>query len=207
MSGPKAHRRFRGTLEARFWPKVQVAGPDECWLWNGSVTRKGAHGYGRIMKEPGRLVVAHRVAWEIANGPIPEGMVVCHRCDVARCVNVAHLWLGTQKDNMQDASHKGRVYAQTHVTPGGDLHPLTVHSDALCTCMRMDVAFARMSEVEVAQQYGLPVGSVRSLLWSGRRRRHLPTIAELRRRDAEGEFTRRLDKIEEARAATPSLTA
>jgi hypothetical protein len=73
-------------------------------------------------------------------------MVVCHKCDVARCVNVAHLFIGTQSDNMQDASRKGRVYAQTHELPHGDAHHNTQVPDSLCLCMRMDYALGGLNQ-------------------------------------------------------------
>lgn len=61
-------------------------------------------------------VGVHRLAWIDANGPIPEGMVVMHTCDNRRCVNVAHLALGTQGDNMRDMAAKGRVWQQAKTT-------------------------------------------------------------------------------------------
>lgn len=76
----------------------------ECVLWNG--TRAGRYGTTRIN---GRRIYAHRQAWEDANGPIPPGMLVCHRCDEPLCVNPDHLFIGTQSDNMRDARDKGRL--------------------------------------------------------------------------------------------------
>lgn len=83
------------------------APPDEkgCVLWLG-----GRHGQGYgLLKINGRMERAHRVAWEMVNGPIPDGMLVCHHCDTPACVNVDHFFLGTQVENMQDAVQKGRV--------------------------------------------------------------------------------------------------
>ena len=176
------HKRFCGSPEDRFWAKVDKRGPDECWLWTGGVTRTGPHGYGRVFAGKGaspRQVVAHRLSWELANGrSVPEGMVVCHRCDVARCVNPAHLFIGTQADNMQDASRKGRVYAQTHEIPSGDAHPNTKVPDSLVLCMRMDVALGGMSINERAREYGFGTSHGWGLVSKGRK--NLPTVTALR---------------------------
>jgi len=86
----------------RFWAKVQKT--DGCWIWQGD---RFAYGYGRIKVRP-RTLLAHRVSWEIAHGPIPPGLFVCHHCDNPPCVNPAHLFLGTCDDNIRDRDRKGR---------------------------------------------------------------------------------------------------
>ncbi len=80
-----------------------------CFLWTGGHETRGAtfKNYGRIWVD-GRTRPAHCVAWEVVNGPVPEDMCVCHKCDVPLCVNVDHLFLGTHKDNTQDMIQKGR---------------------------------------------------------------------------------------------------
>lgn len=78
--------------------------PNGCWNWT---RRIGRGGYGNASYR-GKNVQAHRLAWSLFRGPIPEGMLVCHSCDNRRCVNPAHLWLGTQKDNLGDRDAKGR---------------------------------------------------------------------------------------------------
>lgn len=74
-----------------------------CHLWGGPFT---PNGYG-ITRREGRQALVHRVAWEEAYGPIPDGLFVCHRCDVKHCVEPTHLFLGTNSDNIRDAYAKG----------------------------------------------------------------------------------------------------
>ena len=75
-----------------------------CRIWTGALS----HGYGNITIET-KSKRAHRVAWELENGPIPEGIDVLHRCDTPPCINPDHLWLGDDKDNLGDAARKGRM--------------------------------------------------------------------------------------------------
>lgn len=101
---------YSGADLARFWAKVRKDGPGGCWLWTAS--KMDAYGHGQFTRRvDGKQyhLYAHRVAWELAHGPIPAGKVICHTCDVAECVNVAHLFLGTQADNLNDARAKGRL--------------------------------------------------------------------------------------------------
>lgn len=95
--------RVRGT--DRFWRKVAVTNdPTSCWLWKNGVSGEGygqAHWQGRTMK-------AHRVACLLANGPIPAGVIIMHRCDNPLCCRPSHLMKGSPRDNSRDMVARGR---------------------------------------------------------------------------------------------------
>jgi hypothetical protein len=112
-------RKPRNVLADRFWIKVHKGDTGDCWLWGG-YTRDG---YGKFLANR-RLRLAHRIAWELTHGPIPEGLCVCHSCDNPRCCNPVHLFLGSRGDNNRDRAQKGRTRsanaAKTHCRRG---HP------------------------------------------------------------------------------------
>lgn len=90
----------------RFWARVSVAGPDECWLWNSH--REGGHKYGFIQVHK-IMYPAQVFSWMVHNAcAFPAGMQGCHSCDTPRCTNPAHIWPGTNADNQIDCRKKGR---------------------------------------------------------------------------------------------------
>ena len=88
-----------------FWDRCEKSGENDCWPWSGICDE---HGYGRVIFMTSK-VKAHRVSYEMRYGPIPDGLLVRHKCDNPNCVNPNHLELGTQKDNANDMSKRGRL--------------------------------------------------------------------------------------------------
>jgi hypothetical protein len=108
-----AHTKsLRGrSIRDRFDEKVDRSG--DCWVWLGSLVK----GYGQLMVKR-RPIRAHRVSWELSNGAIPAGAHVLHHCDNRRCVNPAHLFLGSNLDNIADCKAKGRAKVASKGRPG-----------------------------------------------------------------------------------------
>jgi len=93
------------SLRERFEKQFVKDKSSGCWLWIGTTKKNG---YG-ILQDKGMVRHAHRVSFEMFNGSIPTGSVICHSCDNRKCVNPSHLWCGSQADNLRDARLKGRM--------------------------------------------------------------------------------------------------
>ena len=93
------------TVQERLKAKL-IQDPSGCWIWMGCLNGSGYGSISLSSEKTGQFV--HRVAWELAYGPIPENMCVCHKCDVPACANPNHLFLGSRSDNMIDAVKKKR---------------------------------------------------------------------------------------------------
>lgn len=133
-----------------------------CWLWDLSCQPSG---YGQFSRD-GKTYLAHRVAYQAFVGPIPAGLFVCHKCDVRSCVNPAHLFVGTQKDNMADAIRKGR-FVSLEVSRGTKAYQAKLTDDAV-----NDIRTRRLSQREFAHLYGVSKSAV-CHAQSGRKWRHV----------------------------------
>lgn len=112
---PQHH--YPNSVVERFWKYVDKAGDDECWLWTASKSRGG---YGQL-NDRHTLLKAHRIAYELARGPIPAGHFACHRCNVPACCNPNHIYAGTPRDNNKDAWDAGRAVLPKNA-PAGETH-------------------------------------------------------------------------------------
>ena len=133
------------SLSNRFWSKVDKSQP--CWLWTAAKHRKG-YGWFRVHKEP---MMAHRVAYILANGPIPLGLHVLHSCDTPACVNPEHLFLGTNQENVDDKVRKNRQYKPNHK---GSRHTQATVDEAVVLQIRQDHATGNYQHKDLAKKYG-----------------------------------------------------
>lgn len=153
-------RKPRGPIKqdegARFWSKADVRGPNECWPWLRSVDRCG---YGKFQVGARSNDVAHRVAWRLVNGPVPEGLYVLHHCDNPPCVNPRHLYTGTQFDNMHDAVVRGR-----HVPPPrGEAHRTSKLTIAKVAEIRRRAASGE-TQTSLAGEFGVTQTAISSVV-------------------------------------------
>lgn len=141
----KRHLTRHWTIAQKLALYSSKPAPDACWEWTGSL---GTTGYGQL-NVGGRPQHAMRLAWIEANGPIPSGRHVLHRCDNRKCINPAHLWLGAHADNMADKISKGRQMR-------GRGHPHAKLSDETVRAIRTATGTNR----EIGARYGIDPSTV-----------------------------------------------
>jgi hypothetical protein len=138
--------RKRRPLAERFWSKVDRREPNECWPWCGAANSKG---YGRLTAGRGVNLKAHRVAFTLVKGPIPDGMNVLHHCDNPPCCNGDHLFLGTAEDNTHDMLSKNRGSPPPHST--GEKH----HNAKFDAIAAQKILIDPRTHREIAEEYGV----------------------------------------------------
>jgi hypothetical protein len=149
-------------LAERFWAKVDVGEPDACWRWQANTY---PNGYGQFAVRC-RPRLAHRVSWELEHGvPVPNGLCVCHRCDNRSCVNPAHLFLGTQRDNVRDCIAKGRARRG----PGfkgrsGERNYAAKLTQTQVDEIRSRYATGAVTQVELGRLYGVTFQSIHHIV-------------------------------------------
>lgn len=111
MSWDISYYQRNKPLNIKFWEKVEMTSINDCWMWKASKNKKGyGNFYVSIGNSKDKHILAHRMAYILWNhlNEIPDGLQVLHRCDNPSCCNPAHLFLGTNQDNMNDMMQKGR---------------------------------------------------------------------------------------------------
>lgn len=147
MSKPKPIPELTEADPKRFWSKVDVCEPDDCWEW---IAGRYKAGYGQFWLN-GKGYIAHRVAYFIEHGKDPGEMLVCHTCDNPPCCNPAHLWLGTNNDNTQDKIVKGRQ---------DNTRGEKCHSAKLTKQNVREIRASDKSDDELAKWYGVHLWTV-----------------------------------------------
>lgn len=175
--------RQYATVADRFWSKVAKVDGEGCWLWQAGQNR---HGYGAFYLN-GRNHPAPRIAYELTYGPIPEGMLACHRCDNPQCVRPDHLFLGDTRANAVDMVAKGRSAVS------GDRHWIHEHPERAA---RGDRNGSRMHPERVArgERHGSHVHPERVLRGEGHGRAKVTEtqVREMRQRYQQGETLKEL---------------
>lgn len=131
------------TLEEIFYGTVDKNNPSGCWVWTACLTNCG---YGNVTWKQ-KNYRAHRLSWLLYYGEIPEGMLVCHKCDNRKCVNPEHLFLGTPKDNTADMIKKGGIIGRkcnANRLSGKDFDDI-----------RQVYAVGGVTQKEIANKYGV----------------------------------------------------
>lgn len=137
--------------DEKFWQKVQKAKPTQCWLWLGA---KKPSGYGNVRRDK-VYTSAHRLAWQITFGPIPNGMQVQHSCDTPSCCNPHHLMLGTVVSNYVDMIKKGRGNSSHENRKFGEQHHQHKLTASDVEAIRKAYQPGLVKQIDLAKQFGV----------------------------------------------------
>jgi len=152
------------THEERFWLHVSRRRDDQCWNWK-HYTRPNGYAYFGV---DGVQIAAHRFSWSLVNGLIPEKMQICHKCDNKKCCNPNHLFLGTCKENIQDAVIKG-----LRNTPIGERQGFSFLTGEVVEKIREMAKAGGRTQKEIANRFGIKPMHAQSII-SRRIWKHIP---------------------------------
>lgn len=169
--------KYGAKIVASFYAKVAIA--EGCWDWTAARRTDGdpRYDYGVIcvgsIVDNWRIMRAHRLSYELHTGPIPKGMVICHRCDRPCCVNPAHLFAGTPADNTRDMFAKGRhraekgdqasAHRRPECLPRGEDHFRAKMKVADVIKIR-ELSNSGISRPEIASMYSVSTECIRSIV-------------------------------------------
>jgi len=134
-----------------------------CWLWNGA---RDYHGYGQVMLSSYGVQLAHRIAYILENGEIPEGLWVLHTCDVPACVNPSHLYVGTPTNNAQDRENRNR-----RIAPTGSLNGNAAFTEEQILKIRAihsSTSKFKPTLQRIANEYSVSLGAIKKIVYKER---------------------------------------
>lgn len=150
------------TMEERFWSKVKILGENDCWEWQAY---KHPDGYGMFRVESTRKIKtkamhnSHRIAYFLHTGIWPKGLTICHKCDNPPCCNPAHLFAGTQADNVKDMVNKGRANKKRNT---GSINPLSKLTESDVSKIKTELAKGIPQKV-IAQSYQVSSATISNI--------------------------------------------
>jgi hypothetical protein len=165
---------FGASNDERFMFYVEPEPMSGCHLWSGSTVKDG-HGMFNVRRDDGTFltVFAHRYAYEREHGTIPDGKVVCHKCNVPCCVNPHHLYAGTQKQNVEDAVRAGTHILSRDGANRGERNGRSILTQEIVLQMRKEYAAGGISMKSIGAKYGIKQAAARSAIigetWPSRR--------------------------------------
>ena len=153
---------MQNSVPQRFWSKVEKT--ETCWLWTAG---KFSNGYGQFHIGRQNPIRANRMAWVLTYGDIPDGLMVCHTCDNPACVRPDHLFLGTGKDNQQDAARKGRTVRgrkRPGTGPAGERNSHARITGDEVVIIRADYRSGDFSLKQLAERHGISKSQVHNIV-------------------------------------------
>jgi len=145
--------RARPTVAERFWARVSICAPNECWKWNGYFKITG---YG-VAYDGKRLMGAHRLAYILRNGAVAKGVECRHTCDNRACVNPAHIVLGTHSENMEDMVTRARSCR-------GENKPDAKLTEDAVKAIRARFGAGGITKAALAREYGVCADTIRDVV-------------------------------------------